>query len=161
MFNMSEMKTHGRCWKYTIIALVALFVAAMIVSLSLAARKVSRVVDRDYYVHGLDYQREGEQLTNGVRLGWRLDAVYADGIMKVRATDGTGQPVSGGRVTLRNVDRLVTPQGGYNSATPSFTEESPGVYSASISQSQSGDVRRQVMVSRGNAAVASRLVILR
>jgi hypothetical protein len=158
---MSDMKKHGRYWKYTIIALVALFAAAMIVSLSLAARRVSRVVDRDYYVHGLDYQREGEQLTNGVLLGWRLDAVYADGIMKVRATDGTGQPVSGGRVMLRNVDRHVTPQGGYNSATLSFTEESPGVYSASVPQAQSGDLQGQIMINKDNAAVAARLVLLR
>lgn len=152
--------SHGTCWKYAVIGLVALFAAAMIVSLSLASRRVSRVVDRDYYVHGLDYQREGEQLANGVRLGWRLETAYADGIVTLRATDGAGRPVSGGRVVLRNVERGRTPQGESGFATPGFTEESPGVYRARFVFAHAGDLRGQVMVSRGNAAVASRLVLL-
>ena len=158
---MADHAKQGNYWKYAVIGLVALFVAAMIVTLALASRRVSRVVDRDYYVHGLDYQREGEQLANGVRLGWRLETAYDDGIVTLRATDGAGRPVSGGRVTLRNVVGGDTPQGGSSSAMPGFTEESPGVYSARIGSAHPGDLRGQVMVSRGNAAVAARLVLLR
>lgn len=158
---MADHTKQGNYWKYAVIGLVTLFVAAMIVTLALASRRVSRVVDRDYYVHGLDYQREGEQLANGVRLGWRLETAYADGIVRLRATDGTGRPVSGGRVALRNVDRSGTPKGGGDSVTPGFTEEGPGVYSARIASTHPGDLRGQVMVSRGNAAVAARLVLLR
>jgi nitrogen fixation protein FixH len=161
MFDMADHTKQGNYWKYAVIGLVTLFVAAMIVTLALASRRVSRVVDRDYYVHGLDYQREGEQLANGVRLGWRLETAYDDGIVRLKATDGAGLPVSGGRVALRNVDRSGTPKGGSGSVTPGFTEESPGVYSARIVSAHPGDLRGQVMVSRGNAAVAARLVLLR
>jgi nitrogen fixation protein FixH len=158
---MSDKKTHGNYWKSTIFGLVALFIVSMIVSLSLAARRVSRVVDRDYYVHGLDYQREGEQLTNGVRMGWRLETAYNDGIVRVKATDGAGRPVSGGRVTLRNSSSAGMVKGDRTFAVPRFTEESPGVYSARLGSVQDGDLQGQIIVNKDNAAIASRLVILR
>ena len=45
----------GRPWKIGIAALIGLFLVAMVTSLVLARQRVSRVVDRDYYEHGLHY----------------------------------------------------------------------------------------------------------
>ena len=45
----------GTIWKITIAALVGIFLIAMVASLVVASRRVSRVVDRDYYQHGLHY----------------------------------------------------------------------------------------------------------
>jgi len=45
----------GRSWKVAIAALIGIFLIAMIASLVVAGRRVSRVVDRDYYQHGLHY----------------------------------------------------------------------------------------------------------
>lgn len=158
---MSDHTKHARYWKLSLIGLVGLFAAAMVVSFSLASRRVSRVVDRDYYTHGLDYQREGELLANGVRMGWRLETAYAGGVVRLKVTDGAGRPVSGGRVVLRNTGTGDGPSRGTGASTPAFAEESPGIYSARLAPGQSGDMRREVMVSRGNAAVATRLVVLR
>lgn len=45
----------GKPWKITLVALVGLFLVAMVATLVIAGRKVSRVVDPDYYNHGLHY----------------------------------------------------------------------------------------------------------
>ena len=45
----------GRPWKIAIAALIGIFLIAMVASLVVAGRRVSRVVDRDYYQHGLHY----------------------------------------------------------------------------------------------------------
>lgn len=45
----------GKPWKITLAALVGVFLVAMAASMIIAARNVSRVVDPDYYVHGLHY----------------------------------------------------------------------------------------------------------
>jgi hypothetical protein len=45
----------GRPWKIGLALMVGLFLVAMATSLVLASRRVSRVVDPDYYQHGLHY----------------------------------------------------------------------------------------------------------
>jgi hypothetical protein len=45
----------GRPWKIALALMVGLFLVAMATSLVLASRRVSRVVDPDYYQHGLHY----------------------------------------------------------------------------------------------------------
>jgi hypothetical protein len=50
----------GRPWKIGLALLVGLFLVAMATSLVLASRRVSRVVDADYYQHGLHY---GEKMS--------------------------------------------------------------------------------------------------
>lgn len=45
----------GKSWKITLAALVGVFLVAMVASLVIAGKKVSRVVDPDYYSHGLHY----------------------------------------------------------------------------------------------------------
>ncbi len=49
----------GKSWKIGLALMVGIFLVAMAMSLLLASRRVSRVVDRDYYQHGLHY---GEKL---------------------------------------------------------------------------------------------------
>ena len=50
-----KRQDNGKSWKIALAALVGLFLVAMAVSLALAARRVSKVVDADYYQHGLHY----------------------------------------------------------------------------------------------------------
>ncbi len=55
----------GKAWKIALAALIGLFLVAMAVSMVMAGRRVSKVVDADYYQHGLHY---GEKpLTAGQR----------------------------------------------------------------------------------------------
>ena len=50
-----KQRDGGKFWKIAIAALVGIFLIAMAASMVLAARRVSRVVDADYYQHGLHY----------------------------------------------------------------------------------------------------------
>jgi len=54
----------GRAWKIGLSLMVGLFLVAMATSLMLASRRVSRVVDPDYYRNGLHY---GEKPSAAVR----------------------------------------------------------------------------------------------
>lgn len=45
----------GTPWKITLATLVCLFLVATIASLVVAEHRVSRVVDPEYYSHGLHY----------------------------------------------------------------------------------------------------------
>jgi hypothetical protein len=45
----------GKPWKIVLATLVCLFLVGMSASLIVAAKRVSRVVDPDYYSHGLHY----------------------------------------------------------------------------------------------------------
>jgi len=57
----------GKPWKITLAVLVCVFLVAMVASMIIAARKVSRVVDPDYYNHGLHYGEARE--TGGDAVG--------------------------------------------------------------------------------------------
>ncbi|CAH2031749.1 FixH family protein [Trichlorobacter ammonificans] len=48
-------RSGGTPWKIILAALVVVFIGAQIVTLIIAARKVSPVVDPDYYRKGLHY----------------------------------------------------------------------------------------------------------
>lgn len=54
-------RNNGTSWKIGLAALVGIFLIAMAASLTLANRRVSRVVDPDYYRNGLHY---GERLSS-------------------------------------------------------------------------------------------------
>jgi hypothetical protein len=45
----------GKSWKITLAVMVGLFLIATVMSLVVAAHRVSRVVDPEYYSHGLHY----------------------------------------------------------------------------------------------------------
>jgi len=55
---MSMTEKHpgtGKSWKITLATLVCLFLVAMAASMIVAAKRVGRVVDPEYYNHGLHY----------------------------------------------------------------------------------------------------------
>ncbi len=54
--NMKKREQDGgKPWKIGLALMVGLFIVATVASLVVASRRVSRVVDRDYYRHGLHY----------------------------------------------------------------------------------------------------------
>ncbi|MCM2357469.1 MAG: FixH family protein [Geobacteraceae bacterium] len=57
----------GKPWKITLAALVGIFLIAMAATMVIAARKVSRVVDPDYYMNGLHYGQRDINATSGKR----------------------------------------------------------------------------------------------
>ena len=60
---MKDNRPVGRSWKISLVALIGVFIVTMAVCMIVAAHRVSRVVDADYYRHGLRY---GETHGRGV-----------------------------------------------------------------------------------------------
>jgi hypothetical protein len=62
----------GTFWKITLAALVCVFLIAMTVSMIIAGRRVSRVVDPNYYNNGLHYgDTRGRVMDGGASSGKR------------------------------------------------------------------------------------------
>jgi len=55
----------GKPWKILLASLVGVFLVAMAASMVIAGRKVSRVVDPDYYYNGLHYGETRGRVMDG------------------------------------------------------------------------------------------------
>jgi len=149
----------GDYWKLSIIALLALFVLVTAWSLVRAVRGVSRVVDSDYYRHGLDYNKERQGGVVAERRGWRMQSAFADGRLTVRVADRSGAPVGGGVMTL-NLAPPVAPGNGHLLPVSVLVEDRPGVYSAGLLLARGDKLRGTLFFSRGDAAMTGKVVVL-
>ena len=59
----------GKPWKILLAALVGVFLIAMTASMIIAGRRVSRVVDPDYYNNGLHYGETRDRGMDGTARG--------------------------------------------------------------------------------------------
>lgn len=143
----------GTRWKLGIAFFVGIFVVAMAASFVTAARRVSPVVDADYYSHGLHYGADLDR-TRNAGAGWTIAASVARGLLEVRVTDGDGAPVAGGRLSFE-------PQPGERLPdTLALAEVSPGVFQASRPAPPGAELKGTLRFSRGEAAASRRLVLL-
>jgi hypothetical protein len=158
-------------WKLTLALLVSAFLCAMAVTFYLAAHRGSRVVDRDYYSHGLHYGRTASGARNP-GIGWNISASLSGPQLKVRINDASGSPVCGG--TLRfNADAETSGNRG-DTATEgdrhlvtkepvpfcfALAESAPGVYTVPRPVSPQGELRGTLCFTRGEAVATQRLVL--
>ncbi len=149
----------GHFWKLSIIALLALFLLVTAWSLVRAVRGVSRVVDADYYRHGLDYNRERHGVAVAERRGWHMQSAFDDGRLTVKVADGSGAPVGGGVMTL-NLAAPVAPGNGPTLQVSLLVEGRPGVYSAGLQLSRGDELRGTLVFARGDAAMTGKVVVL-
>jgi nitrogen fixation protein FixH len=117
-------------------------------SLYRAVVGVSRVTDSAYYVHGLHHGTalEGERAAAG--LGWKLEAELDHALLRVRLSDGRGEPVSGARVRLAVLSRE-----GVADAEGELSERAPGVYSGNLPPGLPRGVRGRVEAALGTARI--------
>lgn len=149
----------GHFWKLSIIALLALFLLGTAWSLVRAVRGVSRVVDSDYYNHGLDYDKERQGGAVAERRGWRMQSAFAEGRLTVRVADRSGAPVGGGVMTL-NLAAPVAPGNGPLLPVSVLVEGRPGVYSAGLLLARGNELRGTLVFTRGDAGMTGKVVVL-
>ncbi len=148
-----ENRGGGTGWKIAISALIGVFLVAMAASLVVAGRRVSRVVDPDYYSHGLNY---GQERKSGVLVkGWRLSPSLSGDSIQVVIADGRGVPVTGGTMTL---DLAGTAGSGAGRRLP-LTEQEPGVYRSSGGYAFRGVCRGTMRFARENTVVCEKVVV--
>jgi nitrogen fixation protein FixH len=145
----------GRVWRISLAAMVGLFICATVASLVVAKRRVSRVVDADYYRHGLHYGQRNLSGERGHELGWRLEPVLAAGQIQVRVDNADGQPVTGGRMII-DLEESAT---GTPAGSLVLDEKLPGVYRTAAARWGRRDIRGTMRFSRGNAEVREKVVV--
>ena len=150
-----SVNNSGTRWQLGIALLIGIFLVGMVLSLVTAARRVSRVVDTDYYSHGLHYGETQDGAKNA-GLGWTIAAGLSGGGLQVRVRDASGAPVAGGTLAFE-------PQGGAE-ARPAggleFAEPAPGLFRAKRPAPGSGEVRGTLCFTRGTATASQKLVLL-
>ena len=140
-------------WKAGIALMVGVFLIGTAASLVVAVRRASRVVDTDYYSHGLHY----DQTRNGsknVGLNWNLSASCADGELRVRVQDQAGAPVAGGKLRFES-----EPGRTGNIGILPLAESAPGVFRAPRPVSPAGELRGTLRFTLGEASASHRLVL--
>lgn len=140
-------------WRILLALLVGTFLAGMILSLVLAAQRVTKVVDRDYYRKGLNYGRTVSGSVNP-GLGWSISASLAGNDLQVKVLDQSGAPVPGGRL------RFEPEQSGQHPPAPlQLAEVSPGTFLAPRPQSHSGELHGILHFTCGEAFATRKLVL--
>ncbi len=152
--TMQEKRQAGSRWIISLLVLIGVFVVSTAASMIFAARRVSRVVDADYYRHGIHY---GEMHDRPGEAGreWRMAASLTGGQFEVQVRDGAGAPVTGGHVTcdlvLGRAPRKVSLV---------LIESRPGIYRASCPAALHGEGYGTMRCTRGNAAVSGKVVVV-
>jgi nitrogen fixation protein FixH len=143
----------GKIWLYGLFLLIALFLVGMTFSLLKAARGVSRVVDRDYYTHGLLYAPV-DAAGAAARLGWRAEPLYRNGRLELRITDRNGSPVDGGELT-------VTLEGkGVPAGSLTCGMHSPGVYCVPFIPVMGTVLKSGWIFKRGSDTMSGRMTVM-
>jgi hypothetical protein len=140
-------------WKIALALMVGVFLLGTAASFVIAANRVSRVVDTDYYSHGLHYDQTRDGSKNP-GLSWTMSASLSGGDLQVRVTDASGAPVSGGSL------RFEPQRGGSGAGAPlALSEAAPGIFRAPRPVSAQGELRGTLQFTRGEAAATHKLVL--
>ena len=150
-----QLKNSGTRWQLGIVLLIGVFLVGMAASLVTAARRVSRVVDTDYYSHGLHYG-ETQDSSKNAGLGWTLAAGLSASELQVRVSDASGAPVAGGRLNFEpRPDAKGEP-----AAALKLAESAPGLFRAPRPALPRGELHGVLRFTRGEAVASRKLVLL-
>jgi len=140
-------------WQIGLALLLGVFLIGMAASLLMAARRMSRVVDTDYYSNGLHYdQTRGGSKNAG--LTWSMSASLAGEELLVRVKDRTGSPVAGGRLSFESA------RGNSGElAVLTLSESAPGLFRALRPIAQTGELHGTLCFTRGEEAASHKLVL--
>jgi len=141
----------GTRWKLAIMLLVGLFLAALVASFVIAARRVSRVVDTDYYSHGLHY---GQEQSANAGHHWTLTPAVSGADLTVKVQDQLGAPIAGGKLSFE------PSQAGNRPAPPlQLSEAAPGMFRAPRPAAPGGELRGTLRFTLGQAVASRKLVL--
>jgi nitrogen fixation protein FixH len=152
--TMSIRTSHnGKIWLYGLLLIVAVFLVAMTVSFFKAGKGVSRVVDSDYYTHGLHYA-PGDTGEAAARLGWRAEPSYRNGRLELRITDRNSAPVTGGTLTV-TIEGKGAPAG---TLTCGIT--APGIYCVPFVPATGSVLHARWTFHRDSDTISGRMTVL-
>ena len=149
----SGVKKGVNRWQLGLALLFGVFLIGMAVSMALASLRASRVVDVDYYDHGLHY----DQAHNGsskAGFDWVITASLAGDRLQVRVKDQSGKAVAGGKLSFQP-----EPGRAGQPAKLALSEAEPGLLQAPRPLSPQGELRGTLRFTRGDAAASRRLVL--
>jgi len=145
----------GTRWKLGIALLICIFLVGMAVSLVTAARRVSRVVDTDYYSHGLHYGDTQDRAKNA-GLSWTLKAELSGSELRVQVRDQAGVPVTGGTLGFQPQEGAA----GQPAGALALAESAPGDYRAQRPAPMRGEVHGTLRFTKQGAVASQKLVLL-
>ena len=150
---MAHVTSRFTTAQWVICSILGVFFCGMVTTFIYASRHVSKVTDRDYYVHGLDYSKDSQAIAKGTALGWQMTTRLYRDQLEVRVSDAHGLPVSGGAASFipsATEQVVVTPL--------PLTEREPGVFRQSIPP-MARNLRGQITFKTATAALSSKVVI--
>ena len=150
-----QLPHSGRFWIISLSVVIGLFIAATVGSVFIAKSRGGRVVDSEYYSHGLHYA-ENHSKSGNAGNSWTMTPSVDGTFLQVVVRDESGQP-------LRGADALYTLE--QNAATPAgtvvtLTESSPGLYRCPKPTTSRGELRGMVRVSKGGGSITGRVVVI-
>ena len=149
-----RLHNSGARWKQGIVLLIGVFLVGTTLSMVTAARRVSRVVDTEYYSHGLNYG-ETQDLSKNPGLAWTITPALSGAELQVQVRDASGALLAGGKLSFQ-------PQlNGAGQSAPGLklAETAPGVFHARRPAPAAGEMRGTLRFTRGGAVASRKLVL--
>ncbi len=143
----------GKFWIRIITGVLVLFIAATVASIVIAKKRGSRVVDTEYYSHGLHYA-ENHDTAGNTGNKWVMAATADSTHIQVTVRDEQGAPLTGGAATC-SLDQSATTPG----TVLQLSESPPGIYRAPRPTSAQGELRGTIRVAKGSGVISGRVVL--
>ncbi|MBU5615451.1 FixH family protein [Geomonas azotofigens] len=148
---MKKRITLSSCrWQLAILLLLAVFLLGMGTSMFLSFERGSRVTDADYYQNGLNYAKTKSGAYNP-GLEWGMTASLSGSDLQVRVHDDKGGAVAGGRL-------LFETRNGNEKEVLTLAETAPGVFVAPWPNSGQGELRGELLFTKGEAVASQKVV---
>ena len=119
-----------------------------------ASQDTSAVTDRDYYSHGLRYNKPMLERKAAASLGWTTAIELTGSGIVISLKDKLGQPVAGavGELTLFSTNQEPA-------MTIPLTEATAGYYAARLPAGRHGELSAEINFDRNGARLNKRLLL--
>lgn len=160
--EMARRVRSGRLWLLLPAVLLALNVAIVGVTVTLAVGDKSVATEPDYYRKAVHFDDEARLREESRRLGWRAEVTL--GVeggaqrMVVRLTDASGAPVEGAAVSVEAFAHVRS--GDRRRVVMAGVEGEPGAYAGSVGVDRGGLWRVNVSAERGEERFVHRAELL-
>jgi FixH protein len=135
-------------------AVVTLFLAGMVASFVVAARRVSAVTDPDYYEQGLRYAAAARKGAAADLAGWRMSVAHDGETLRVTVAD------KGGALIRRGEARFFPETSSAARLAPlSLSEDAGGVYRLPFPVSSAAGVRGELVFGKEGREMSRKVVI--
>ena len=148
---MQKPKTKFPCrWRLAIVLMFATFLLGMGTTMFISIERGSSVTDPDYYQHGLNYAKSRNGAYNQ-GLDWVMSASLAGSDLQVQVHDGKGAAVSGGKLLFQT-------RHGNEKEVLTLAESAPGVFVAPWPVTGQGELRGELLFTKGESVASQKVV---